>query len=408
MIDYYETKAHPVTKKMVWEAYKSVRANRGSAGIDQVSLDDYEKDLKGNLYKLWNRLTSGSYFPDNVREVQIPKKSGGYRGLGIPTVSDRVAQQVVKSYLEPKVDGKFHADSYGYRRGKSAHDALETAKQRCYKYRWVIDLDIKGFFDNIDHDLMMKALKQFTNEKWMLLYVERWLKVGVVSAEGTTARTKGTPQGGVISPLLANIYLHFTFDKWMEKHNSHIVFERYCDDIIIHCRTLREAEIMKEVIRQRFQACKLELNDGKTHVVYCKNAGHREKHDKVSFGFLGYTFRPRVWKYKERTVLAFGPCMSQQSKQAARDKLRGLGLHRNRGTIGEIADKINPMIRGWMNYYCRYNKWSTVSLWKFVNRRLILWIKRCRGFSTVRAFRWLRGIYNNQPGLFAHWTLCKP
>ena len=408
MIDYYETKTHPINRKMVWEAYKSVRENKGSAGIDQVSLENYGQELKGNLYKLWNRLTSGCYFLLNVREVRIPKKSGGYRGLGIPTVNDRIAQQVVKSYLEPKVDGTFHPDSYGYRKGKNAHQAMEMAKRRCFVNRWVIDLDIKGFFDNIDHGLMMKALMQYTKEKWVLMYVERWLKTGVAGANGTMERTMGTPQGGVISPLLANIYLHFTFDKWMQKHHSHIPFERYCDDIIIHCRTQREAEIMKVVIAERFRTCKLELNEDKTHVVYCKNSGHRDKHDKVSFDFLGHTFRPRIWRNGKGVILSFTPCMSQQSKLAARNKLRSLGLHRYRGTIQELADKLNPIIRGWMNYYCKYNKWSTIDLWIFVNKRLALWVMRCREFSNRRAYRWLKIIHKSQPGLFAHWELRRP
>jgi len=408
MIDYYETKTHPITRKMVWEAYKSVRENKGSAGIDQQSLEDYGQNLKGNLYKLWNRLTSGCYFPSEVREVKIPKKSGGYRSLGIPTVNDRVAQQVVKSYLEPKVDRTFHPDSYGYRMGKNAHQAIDMAKRRCYRYRWVLDLDIKGFFDNIDHELMMKALAQYTQEKWVLLYVERWLKAGVAGADGTKERDKGTPQGGVISPLLANIYLHFTFDKWMQKHHSHIPFERYCDDIIIHCSTQRETEIMRRVIAERFRTCRLELNENKTHVVYCKSKGHREKHEKVSFDFLGYTFRPRLWKTKTGLTLAFAPCMSQQAKLAAREKLRGLALYRFQVSIQELAKKLNPMLRGWINYYCKYNKWSTIDLWMYVNDRLAMWVRANRGFSIRRAFRWLKTIYKSQPGLFVHWELRKP
>lgn len=241
MTDYYETKTQPVTKKMVWEAYRKVSANGGSAGIDQLDLETYAEDLRGNLYKLWNRMTSGSYFPRPVREVKIPKRSGGHRALGIPTIDDRIAQQVVKSHLEPKVDGVFHPDSYGYRQGKSAHQAIDKAAGRCSRYAWVLDLDIKGFFDNLDHELMLKGLQYYVQEKWVSMYVERWLKAGVIREGELVIREKGTPQGGVISPLLANIYLHITFDKWMQVHYPDIMFERYCDDIIVHCRTEKEA-----------------------------------------------------------------------------------------------------------------------------------------------------------------------
>jgi len=408
MIDYYETKTQPITRKMVWEAYKLVRENKGSAGIDQQSLESYAQDLKGNLYKLWNRLTSGSYFPSEVREVKIPKKSGGYRSLGIPTVDDRIAQQVVKSYLEPTIDGSFHPDSYGYRKGKNAHQAIEMAYKRCYKYSWVIDLDIKGFFDNIDHELMMKALSRYTQEKWVLMYVGRWLKANVAGEHGNVQRTKGTPQGGVISPLLANIYLHFTFDKWMERYHPEILFERYCDDIILHCATQNQAELIKRVVAERFRECKLELNADKTHLVYCKSMGHRRNYSQVSFDFLGYTFRPRLWRTGAGVKLSFTPCMSQQAKKAVRDKIRSLALYRFQIPVQELAKMLNPMIRGWMNYYCEFNKWSTLGLWEFVNERLAKWVKVNRGFTIRRAFRWLRNVYKTQPGLFVHWQLRKP
>jgi len=299
MIDYYETKTNPITKKMVLDAYKKVRENGGSAGVDEQTLADYVKNLPKNLYKLWNRLASGSYFPAPVKEVKIPKKPKGFKSLGIPTVEDRIAQQVIKSYLEPKVDPSFHPDSYGYRPGKSAHDALSMADKRCHEFKWVLDIDIKGFFDNLDHALLLKGLEHYTREKWVILYVKRWLKAGVLLQDNAfVKREMGTPQGGVISPLLANIYLHFTFDKWIEKYYSYIRFERYCDDVIIHCNSQFQAAFIKGVITKRFKECRLELNEGKTHMVYCRNQYRKEKHKMVSFDFLGYTFRPRMWKTK--------------------------------------------------------------------------------------------------------------
>ena len=293
MIDYYETKAHPITRKMVWEAYKKVKSKGGSAGIDEQSLENYAVKLPENLYKLWNRMSSGSYFPLPVKEVKIPKSSGGSRTLGIPTVEDRIAQQVVKSYLEPKVDSGFHPDSYGYRPGRNAHQAIASAASRCSSYySWVVDLDIKGFFDNLDHELMMKALQYYTMEKWVLLYVERWLKTGTEGKGGMETREKGTPQGGVISPLLANIFLHFAFDKWMERTYPYIRFERYCDDLIIHAQTEKQAEFIKDKISHRLKECKLELNESKTHIVYCRNDHHQGRHRLMQFDFLGTLLGP--------------------------------------------------------------------------------------------------------------------
>lgn len=408
MIDYYETKTQPITKKMVWEAYRKVSANGGSAGIDQLDLETYAEDLRGNLYKLWNRLTSGSYFPQPVREVKIPKKSGGYRALGIPTVDDRIAQQVVKSYLEPKVDGSFHSDSYGYRQGKNAHQAIDKAIGRCGRFAWVLDLDIKGFFDNLDHELMLKGLHYYIQEKWVSMYVERWLKTGVMRDGELVRREKGTPQGGVISPLLANIYLHITFDKWMERNYPHIMFERYCDDIIVHCRTEKEAWYLKRVIAERLAQCRLELNESKTQVVYCRSSTHRQKHEKVSFDFLGYTFRPRLCRTRNGLKLLFNPCMSTQAKKAVMDKLRRLNLHRLNVPVQRLAEILNPMLRGWINYYCRFGKWTTAGLWTSINLRLAKWLRNYRKFSAKRAFSWLRQVYKTNPAMFAHWQLKRP
>jgi RNA-directed DNA polymerase len=201
-----QAKSFDISKQVVWEAYQRVKANRGSAGVDAQSIQDFEVDLKDNLYKLWNRMASGSYFPPPVRRVEIPKKDGGLRPLGIPTVSDRIAQMVVKMMFEPEVEPYFHPDSYGYRPGKSAIQAVGMVRGRCWRYNWVVDLDIRGFFDNMDHDLLMRAVRKHTDCKWIRLYIERWLKAPVQMGDGSLVnRDKGTPKGGVISPLLVEV-----------------------------------------------------------------------------------------------------------------------------------------------------------------------------------------------------------
>lgn len=409
MIDYYETKQHPITKKMVLDAYRKVRANKGSAGIDTQSLEQFEERLTDNLYKIWNRMTSGSYHPKAVREVQIPKKSGGCRGLGIPTVSDRIAQQVVKSYLEPKVEVSFHQDSYGYRPNKSAHDALAKTVRNCGYYSWVVDLDIRGFFDNIDHELLMKAVRVYTDEKWIIVYIERWLKVEVAREGKVHKREKGTPQGGVISPLLANIFLHFVFDKWMEKHHVSMPFERYCDDAIIHCTTWNQAVFIKNAVTKRMRECKLELNNEKTKIVYCKNSVHREVNPApVAFTFLGHTFRPLGRPTKNGWKLTYFPCMSQDAKKSVREKVKSVVNRRFMGKLQDIAQRLNAMARGWVNYYCVYSRWTVYGLWYWMNLKLVRWVMRRKKMGRGRAHQWLRKIYNQNPNLFVHWALARP
>ncbi|HZH64601.1 MAG TPA: group II intron reverse transcriptase/maturase, partial [Flavisolibacter sp.] len=293
------TKSLPISKRMVYNSYLKVTAKDGSAGIDKQSVEAFNENMSANLYKIWNRMTSGSYFPPPVRTVFIPKKQGGTRALGIPTVSDRIAQGVVKDYIEPSVEQIFHPSSFGYRPGRSAHDAIKQCQDNCIKYAWVIDVDIKGFFDNINHDLMLELLQQYTQEKWVLMYAERWLKAGVEQEDGSIeARTKGTPQGGVISPLFANIYLHHALDKWMEEMQPQNPFERYADDIVIHCRSKEEAERLLEELKARMEQYKLELHPDKTKIVYCKNYMRNEKHENNSFTFLSYSFQPRTIKDK--------------------------------------------------------------------------------------------------------------
>ena len=410
MIDYYETKTHPITKKMVLEAYKEVKTGGKATGVDGVSFEDFSKDLKGNLYKLWNRLTSGSYYPAPVREKQIPKKNGGVRSLGIPTVADRIAQQVVKKYLEPKVDPTFHEDSYGYRRGKSAHQAIATAQLRCgYQYSpWVVDIDISRFFDTVNHELMQKALVRYTEEKWILMYIDRWMKAKMIREDGSEQeRVSGTPQGGVISPLLANIYLHFTFDKWMEREFPHVQFERYCDDIVVHCQSSKMAYYLRDRISWRFSHCKLKMNLDKTQVVYCKNPWRRETpaSAKLSFDFLGYSFRPKVTYTKSGFMMLFGAAMSLSSKKAVMDEIRAMQIKNYGGSIQGLAENLNPKVRGWINYYCAFNKWTTENIWHRLNQLLIKWVCRKYKKHSKQAVRWLKEVYRKTPTLFAHWQL---
>ena len=406
-------KAKPfcISKWEVWEAYKRVKANQGAAGVDGQSIAEFEEDLKDNLFKIWNRMSSGSYFPPPVRRVDIPKDNGKTRPLGIPTVSDRIAQTVVKRYLEPIVEEYFHADSYGYRPGKSAIEAIGVARQRCWRYDWVLDLDIKGFFDNIDHDLLMRAVRKHTNCKWVLLYIERWLNAPAQLEEGSLInRDKGTPQGGVISPLLANLFLHYAFDTWMKRHYPQIPFERYADDGICHCRSKAEAEILRVAIEKRFAECGLELNLQKTKIVYCKDDDRRGNYPEQKFDFLGFTFRPRRAKNRRgKLFVGFTPAISNRAKKSICDTMRRWKMHRQTDkSLDELARVVNPVLRGWINYYGRFYKSALYRVFQHLNNILVQWAsrkyKRLRGYDQ-RASQWLQGVFHRQPKLFAHWQL---
>jgi RNA-directed DNA polymerase len=395
---------------MVWDSYLKIKANKCSAGIDRQTIEDFEKDLRKNLYKIWNRLTSGSYFPPAVRRVDIPKGNGKTRPLGIPTISDRIAQMVVKDILEPIIDPSFHHDSYGYHPGKSALDAVSTARQRCWRDNWVLDMDIRGFFDAIDHSLVMKAISTFTNDRWVLLYIRRWLEADVMFQDGTVEkRTKGTPQGGVISPLLANVFLHFVFDKWMEKHFPNVHFERYADDIVVHCRSYKQLKLVESKLRDRFHACKLELCTEKTKIVYCKDSKRTENFECCSFNFLGFTFRPRSTRnQKGQFFISFSPAVSQKKLTLMRSTIRShpiiSGGYSN--SIEECVHDLNPIIRGWINYYGRFGKSSLRAIYRYINDKLTRRIMRKfkslqRGIT--RAGKWLKNLYLQNPNLFAHW-----
>src|ERR1700704_2659358 len=289
-------KPFKITKKQVYEAYKAVKSNAGSAGVDGQTIEQFEADLQNNLYKLWNRMSSGSYFPPPVRAVSIPKKSGGQRILGVPTVADRVAQMVVKQLIEPDLEPVFLADSYGYRPWKSALDAVGVTRQRCWKYDWVLEFDITGLFDNIDHELLLKAVRKHVTCKWALLYIERWLTAPMEQDGNRSERTRGTPQGGVISPILSNLFLHYTFDLWMKRTHPDLPWCRYADDGLVHCRTEQEAEAVKADLQARLAESPLELHPIKTKIVYCRDSKRRGAYPNVTFDFLGYCFRPRgVW-----------------------------------------------------------------------------------------------------------------
>jgi RNA-directed DNA polymerase len=407
-----EAKSFEISRHSVWEAYLKVKANRGAAGVDEQSIEEFEKDLKGNLYRIWNRMSSGSYFPPAVRLVEIPKKKGGTRPLGIPTVADRIAQTVVKDYLEPVVEPKFHEDSYGYRPGRSALDAVGVARQRCWQQEWVVDLDIKGFFDNLDHALVMKAVRFHTDLRWIHLYVERWLKAPVQLPDGMLRdRPRGSPQGGVVSPLIANLFMHHAFDDWMARNYPSIRFERYADDVIVHCASQRQALFILHEIRRRLLECGLELHPEKTKVVWCPNHGQSGGDQPVAFDFLGYTFRPRPAK-SQRGVFFTGflPAVSSSALRAFRSKVRALRLPTQwvSASLSDLARVLNPMVRGWSHYFAKFYPSECIARLLYLNAALVRWAcAKYKGFRRRprRARRWLARIYRRDPQLFRHWEI---
>jgi RNA-directed DNA polymerase len=406
-----KTKSYEISKQVVLEAYQKVKANKGAAGIDDESLEAFEANLKNNLYKIWNRMSSGSYFPPAVKGVEIPKKSGGKRLLGVPTVGDRVAQMVAKIYFEPKVEPYFHKDSYGYRPGKSAIQALAVTRQRCWQYNWVLEFDIKGLFDNIDHELLMKAVRQHTVNPWVILYIQRWLKAPFQMPDGIVKeRTKGTPQGGVISPVLANLFLHYAFDKWMDKEHPDKPFARYADDAVVHCKNKEDAEELRNSLEKRLAECKLELHPTKTRIVYCKDDHRKGNYPENKFDFLGYTFRPREARNKYGILFtSFIPAVSNKAKKAMQQTIHDwrLQLMSDR-TLTDISHMYNPKIRGWANYYGSFYKSGMCSVYWQLNRALIRWAMR--KFKKLRAHKqrachWLGRMARQEPKLFVHWQM---
>jgi RNA-directed DNA polymerase len=406
-----KTKPYDIPKQTVWDAFQRVKANKGAAGVDEETIGEFEKDLKGNLYKIWNRMSSGSYFPPEVKAVEIAKKSGGVRILGIPTVSDRVAQMVVKLHFEPKVEPIFAADSYGYRPGKSAIDALRITRGRCWRYDWVIELDIRKLFDRIDHELLMKAVRKHTDSAWEILYIERWLKAAFQMQDGSKVeRTMGTPQGGVVSPVLANLFMHYAFDEWMRREHPNNPWARYADDAVIHCRTQKEAKSLLNDLGERFKQCKLELNTEKTWIVYCKDDDRKGNYPLTSFDFLGYTFRPRRSKNRwGKCFINFSPAVSNAASKAMRQTIRGWRMQLKPDVgIDDLSRMFNPVVRGWINYYGCFYKSQLYSVLRHMNRALMYWARRKYKKLAVhkrRASSWLGRLARNRPELFAHWQM---
>jgi RNA-directed DNA polymerase len=408
MMNEEKTKSFAVSKQMVYDSYLKVCDKKGGAGIDRETIEMFNENLDSNLYKIWNRMASGSYFPPAVRTVLIPKKQGGIRPLGIPTVGDRIAQGVVKDYLETTVEPLFHNNSFGYRPGRSAHDALAQCQQNCIKYSWVVDLDIRGFFDNISHEWMMKMVSHHVQDKWVLLYTERWLKAGVEQADGSiAARVKGSPQGGVLSPLLANLYLHHAFDQWMSKHFPINPFERYADDIIVHCDTLDEAKHLLASIRQRLAGFELELHPEKTKLVYCKNYKRKEDHEHNSFTFLSYSFQPRAMRnYQRKTKFTvFSAAICCTAKTFIRRRLKTVFNPRNtQVSLEQTAVKLNPKIRGWLNYYCKFNPREAMNVFLYTNELIRRWFEEKYRLKSKHA---VQKLYDSfvlaNANLFVHW-----
>lgn len=408
-MNVHVTKPVPITFKMVVDAYQKMKSGGKAVGIDGESWKKFEEKAQDNLYVIWNRLASGTYHPSAVRETEIPKKDGSMRKLGIPTLRDRIAQCVVKDYMEKRIDQRFHEHSYGYRPVKSSKQAIEQVRKNCKTDDWVIDMDISKFFDEIDHELLMKAVESMTEEKWVRMYVKRWLEMKIEDKTGRQydRQGKGTPQGGVISPLLANIFLHYALDKWLDKYYPHISFVRYADDVIIHCKTKQEAEQLLEAIRVRMQQVRLQLNENKTQIVYCKDYRRTEKHEKIQFGFLGFSYQPRKNKsaYGEgKSYTAYTAEISRDNQKKIRDGINESVAWRNtRLDITDIAQKLNSKLRGWINYFGLYGKRNLRRTLMHLDYRLLKWLMSKHKTGTRKAMKILESIRSFYPAMFYHW-----
>ena len=404
-----QDKPFVISKWDVWEAFRRVKANGGGPGVDGQTIEDFEADLQDNLYKVWNRMSSGSYFPPPVKAVEIPKQhGGGTRILGVPTVADRVAQTVVAMHLESRVEPVFHPDSYGYRPGKAALDAVAVCRRRCWERDWVIDLDVARFFDSVRHGLIVKAVEWHTDAPWVLLYVKRWLVAPLAQPDGSLLeRDEGTPQGSAVSPVLANLFLHYAFDAWMAREHPSIQFERYADDAVVHCVSQRQARNVLAAIRERMQKVGLRLHPAKTRIVYCKDANRRLDYEHTEFTFLGFTFRPRGARNKDgRLFVSFQPAISKDALNKISGQVRQWRLHRwVNATLADLADTINPIVRGWMAYYGAFYRSVLYPLLARINAYLVRWFRRKhRRLRALRkAHRVFTGATQREPRLFAHW-----
>ncbi len=404
------TKSYDISKQLVMDAFRAVKANAGAAGVDGQSIEEFESKLQDNLYKIWNRMSAGAYFPPPVKAVEIPKKTGGTRTLGVPTVSDRVAQMVVKLVVESRFESIFHPDSYGYRPGKSAADAVAVTRERCWKYDWVFEFDVKGLFDNIDHNLLMKAVRHHTDCKWVLLYIERWLKAPIQGQDGSiTAREKGTPQGGVISPILANLFLHYAFDLWITRTSPQTPWCRYADDGLVHCRTKTEAETIRDALTARFFECGLELHPTKSRIVYCKDGKRRGNYENTRFDFLGYTFTRRgTWAPRKGKIFCgFNPAVSRSAITAMRQHVRKVNLrNRTELSLKNISNMFEPVLRGWWEYYGKFYGSAMNPVLSHFNKTLRDWA--CRKFKSLKGSKkaaeaMIRRAAAAHPELFSHW-----
>ena len=404
-----QVKPFDIPKQQVWEAYRRVAANKGAPGVDSETLDEFESDLKNNLFKIWNRMSSRSYFPPPVRAVEIPKPhGGGVRLLGVPTIADRIAQTVVAMYLGERAEPRFHPDSYGYRPKKAAWDAVGVCRQRCWKKDWVIDLDVQKFFDSVPWDLIVKAVEAVTDTAWVLLYVKRWLAAPLQYPDGTLVeRDKGTPQGSAVSPILANLFMHFAFDSWMVRNYPGCPWERYADDAVVHCVSKRQAEQVLAAIAERMEEVGLRLHPDKTRIVYCKDEKRRENHEHTSFTFLGFTFRGRKAPSRNGGYFTgFLPAMSTEALKAKSTELRAMRIHRRTtDSLDDLARWLNPIVAGWMQYYGRFYRSAMHPLLQRVSSYLRRWAgKKYRRLRNHKRFkRWWTGLIERQPALFAQW-----
>ncbi|MEE9386424.1 MAG: group II intron reverse transcriptase/maturase [Nannocystaceae bacterium] len=405
------TKSFDIPKWLVWNAFQRVKSNGGAAGVDKKTIEEFEGSLRGNLYKIWNRMSSGSYFPPPVKSVMIPKKDGGQRRLGVPTVADRVAQTVAKMVLEPMLEPIFDRDSFGYRPGRSALDAVALVRRRCWKYDWVVEFDIKGLFDNIDHLLLLRALERHCEVPWVIMYIKRWLVAPLLDEQGSLVpRDRGTPQGSVIGPLLANLFLHYVLDAWIRRELRSVRFCRYADDGVVHCKSEAQAKFVLAKLGKRLRECGLELHPEKTGVVYCADVNRRDDQPVIQFTFLGYTFRPRkaVDKYG-RVYVNFSPAVSRGALTAMRQRVRRWHIQlKSDKDLRDLSNMFNPVLRGWMNYYGRFYPTALKPLWRSVNDYLVRWQRRkYKGLAigVTRAAKALGRLADASPDAFVHWKL---